>query len=54
MIPTQSLTPRDRQYNFDNQALYEGWETAPNGFANTWGRACFPLLPPMRRTFLSR
>ena len=28
VIPTQSLTPRERQWNFDNQARYEAEDSA--------------------------
>jgi hypothetical protein len=28
VIPTQSLTPRERQWNFDNQAKYEAEDSA--------------------------
>jgi hypothetical protein len=28
VIPTQSLTPRERQWNFDNQAKYEAQDSA--------------------------
>jgi hypothetical protein len=28
VIPTQSLTPRERQWNFDNQAKYEAQNSA--------------------------
>lgn len=28
VIPTQSLTPRQRQWNFDNQAKYEAQDSA--------------------------
>jgi hypothetical protein len=28
VIPTQSLTPTDRQWNFDNQAKYEAQDSA--------------------------
>ena len=38
VIPTQSLTPRDRQYNFDNQALYEAGRQRRMA-SPTWERA---------------
>jgi hypothetical protein len=28
VIPTQSLTPKERQWNFDNQAKYEAEDSA--------------------------
>jgi hypothetical protein len=28
VIPTQSLTPKERQWNFDNQAKYEAQDSA--------------------------
>ena len=28
MVPTQSLTPKERQWNFDNQAKYEAQDSA--------------------------
>ena len=40
VIPTKSLTNRDRAWNHDNQARYS-LKRAPNIFANT-GRAYFP------------
>ena len=42
VIPTQSLTPRNRQYNFDNQALYQA------GAGSEWlrqhGKGLFPFF----------
>jgi hypothetical protein len=42
VIPTQSLTPRDRQYNFDNQALYQAGEGAE--WLRQHGKAPFPFF----------
>ncbi len=42
VIPTQSLTPRDRQYNFDNQALYEAGDSAE--WLRLHGKGLFPFF----------
>jgi hypothetical protein len=42
VIPTQSLTPRDRQYNFDNQALYEAGSSAE--WLRQHGKGLFPFF----------
>ena len=42
VIPTQSLTPRDRQYNFDNQALYEAGNSAE--WLRQHGKGLFPFF----------
>ena len=40
--PTQSLTPRDRQYNFDNQALYQAGDSAE--WLRQHGKGLFPFF----------
>jgi hypothetical protein len=42
VIPTQSLTPRDRQYNFDNQALYWAGDSAE--WLRQHGKGLFPFF----------
>ena len=42
VIPTQSLTPRDRQYNFDNQALYQAGDSAE--WLRQHGKGLFPFF----------
>jgi len=42
VIPTQSLTPRDRQYNFDNQALYQAGNSAE--WLRQHGKGVFPFF----------
>src|ERR1700733_14954177 len=42
VIPTQSLTPRNRQYNFDNQALYEAGNSAE--WLRQHGKGLFPFF----------
>jgi hypothetical protein len=42
VIPTQSLTPRDRQYNFDNQALYQAGSGAE--WLRQHGKGPFPFF----------
>jgi hypothetical protein len=42
VIPTQSLTPKDRQYNFDNQALYQAENSAD--WLRQHGRGLFPFF----------
>jgi hypothetical protein len=42
VIPTQSLTPRDRQYNFDNQPLYQAENSAE--WLRQHGRGLFPFF----------
>jgi hypothetical protein len=41
VIPTQALTPRDRQWNFDNQAKYQAQDGAE--WLRQHGRGLFPL-----------
>ena len=42
VIPTQSLTPRDRQYNFDHQALYQAGDSAE--WLRQHGKGLFPFF----------
>jgi len=42
VIPTQSLTPRDRQWNADNQAKYQAEASAE--WLREHGRGLFPLF----------
>lgn len=42
VIPTQSLTPRDRQYNFDHQALYQAGNSAE--WLREHGKGPFPFF----------
>jgi len=42
VIPTQSLTPRDRQYNFDNQPLYQAGNSAE--WLRQHGKGLFPFF----------
>jgi hypothetical protein len=41
VIPTQALTPRDRQWNVDNQAKYQAQDGAE--WLRQHGRGLFPL-----------
>jgi hypothetical protein len=42
VIPTQSLTPRNRQYNFDNQPLYQAGNSAE--WLRQHGKGLFPFF----------
>ena len=41
VIPTQSLTPKDRAWNHDNQAKYQAEESA--GWLRQHGQGLFPF-----------
>jgi hypothetical protein len=43
VIPTQSLTPKERAWNFDNQAKYEAESSAE--WLRQHGRSPFPFFP---------
>jgi hypothetical protein len=42
VIPTQSLTPKEREWNFDNQAKYEAQDSAE--WLRQHGRGLFPFF----------
>jgi hypothetical protein len=42
VIPTQSLTPREREWNFDNQAKYEAENSAE--WLRRHGKGLFPFF----------
>jgi len=42
VIPTQSLTPRDREWNFDNQAKYQAEASAE--WLRQHGKGPFPFF----------
>ncbi len=42
VIPTQALTPRDREWNFNNQALYQAENSAD--WLRQHGRGLFPFF----------
>lgn len=42
VIPTQSLTPKDREWNFNNQALYQAGDSAE--WLRQHGRGLFPFF----------
>jgi hypothetical protein len=42
VIPTQSLTPKDRQWNVDNQALYHAGNSAE--WLRDRGKGLFPFF----------
>ena len=42
VIPTQSLTPKERQWNFDNQAKYEAQDSAE--WLRQHGKGLFPFF----------
>ena len=42
VIPTQSLTPRDRSWNFDNQAKYQAENSAE--WLRQHGKGLFPFF----------
>jgi hypothetical protein len=42
VIPTQSLTPRDRQWNFDGSALYQAGDSAE--WLRQHGKSPFPFF----------
>lgn len=42
VIPTQSLTPKDRDWNHDNQALYQSGDSAE--WLRQHGRGLFPFF----------
>ena len=42
VIPTQSLTPRERAWNFDNQAKYEAQNSAE--WLRQHGKGLFPFF----------
>ena len=42
VIPTQSLTPRDREWNFDNQAKYQAEDSAE--WLRQHGKGPFPFF----------
>jgi hypothetical protein len=42
VIPTQALSPKDRQWNQDNQAKYQAESTAE--WVRLHGRGLFPLF----------
>jgi hypothetical protein len=42
VIPTQSLTPRDRQWNFDSQASYQAQDSAE--WLRQHGKGLFPFF----------
>ena len=42
VIPTQSLTPKERQWNFDNQAKYEAEDSAE--WLRQHGKGPFPFF----------
>ena len=42
VIPTQSLTPKERAWNFDNQAKYEAENSAE--WLRQHGRGLFPFF----------
>ena len=42
VIPTQSLTPKERQWNFDNQALYQAGNSAE--WLRQHGKGVFPFF----------
>ena len=51
VIPTQSLTPRERQWNFNNQAKYQAQDSAE--WLREHGKGPFPF-PPRRPKELER
>ena len=42
VIPTQSLTPKERAWNFDNQAKYEAQDSAE--WLRQHGKGLFPFF----------
>jgi hypothetical protein len=42
VIPTQALTPQDRQWNFDNQAKYQAQNSAE--WLRQHGKGLFPFF----------
>jgi hypothetical protein len=42
VIPTQSLTPRDRQWNFDSTAAYQAQDSAE--WLRQHGKGVFPFF----------
>jgi hypothetical protein len=42
VIPTQSLTPKEREWNHDNQALYESGDSAE--WLRQHGKGLFPFF----------
>ena len=42
VIPTQSLTPKERQWNFDNTALYQAGDSAE--WLRQHGKGLFPFF----------
>jgi hypothetical protein len=42
VIPTQSLTPKERQWNFDNQAKYQAENSAE--WLRQHGKGLFPFF----------
>jgi hypothetical protein len=42
VIPTQSLTPKDRQWNVDNQAQYQAGDSAE--WLRQHGKGLFPFF----------
>jgi hypothetical protein len=42
VIPTQALTPKDRQWNFDNQAKYQA--EASSEWLREHGKGLFPFF----------
>jgi hypothetical protein len=42
VIPTQSLTPRDRQWNFDSSAAYQAQDSAE--WLRQHGKGVFPFF----------
>ena len=42
VIPTQALTPQDRQWNFDNQAKYQAENSAD--WLRQHGKGLFPFF----------